>query len=108
MKVICCSTFHQGDRLIGEKPPFSDPQESHGLCPDCLKKEEEKFDREMAEYEIKEGGGKIKRKTMKVKETERRQCGGCGLIGDWKIFEDGRIQSRCPHCLESYGSKKIT
>jgi len=34
---ICYSEHHQGDRKFGEKPPFEDKRETHGLCDACFK-----------------------------------------------------------------------
>ncbi len=47
---------------------------------------------------------------LKVKDIERRQCGRCGLIGDWKVYMDGSRQQKCPHCgkTSGYGSAKIS
>jgi hypothetical protein len=47
--------------------------------------------------------------TMKVIEKERRQCGKCGLVGDWKIYKDGRTQKACAHCgIVGCSSNKIS
>ena len=51
----------------------------------------------------------MKNKTMKVEEIERRQCGKCSLVGDWKRFADGRLQGKCPRCGSAgYSSQKIS
>ena len=36
MNRICCSKFHHGPKQFGQKPPYDDPAEAHGICPDCL------------------------------------------------------------------------
>jgi hypothetical protein len=36
MNRICYSKFHIGPRWFGVKPPYDDPDETHGICPDCL------------------------------------------------------------------------
>ncbi len=36
---ICCSSFHTGEKIFGEKEPLEDKSETHGFCPDCLRKE---------------------------------------------------------------------
>jgi hypothetical protein len=50
---ICCSIFHVGPRVFGEKPPFENREETHGFCPACFTlelqeviKEKEKEERE--------------------------------------------------------------
>lgn len=40
---VCFSDFHSGDRIMGEKEPFEDKRETHGLCDGCLKLELEKI-----------------------------------------------------------------
>jgi len=49
MKRACCSKFHSGDRVFGEKAPFEDPETSHGICPACMDKELEDIDRQIRE-----------------------------------------------------------
>jgi hypothetical protein len=36
---VCCSDYHVGERLIGEKEPLEDRSETHGYCETCLKLE---------------------------------------------------------------------
>lgn len=36
---ICYGEHHQGDRKMGEKPPFESNEETHGLCDECFKLE---------------------------------------------------------------------
>ena len=40
---VCFSESHLGDRIMGEKEPFEDRSETHGLCDGCLKLELEKI-----------------------------------------------------------------
>lgn len=40
---ICCSTFHVGPRLFGEKAPFEDRDETHGFCTACFHLELQKI-----------------------------------------------------------------
>lgn len=56
-------------------------------------------------------GGRMRQKigkTKKIADLERRQCGKCGLIGDWERYIDGSLQAKCPHCGAKYGSQKIS
>ena len=36
---VCCSSYHAGDRVFGEKEPIEDRSETHGYCPACCEKE---------------------------------------------------------------------
>lgn len=38
---ICCSKFHRGDPIFGEKPPYEDKSLTHGYCESCFEKEME-------------------------------------------------------------------
>jgi len=40
---VCYSEIHFGDRIFGEKEPFEDRSETHGLCDGCLKLELERI-----------------------------------------------------------------
>ncbi len=33
-----CRTCAWCRRFLGEKPPYEDTSETHGICPDCVKK----------------------------------------------------------------------
>ncbi len=52
---ICYSIHHVGDRKFGEKPPFDDPTETHGLCSSCFPIEMEDLKREIEEHEKRWG-----------------------------------------------------
>jgi hypothetical protein len=47
---ICYSKFHTGDRKFGEKEPFEDRRETHGVCNDCFPLEKEDIRKAMKEY----------------------------------------------------------
>ena len=51
---ICCSEFHEGDRVFGEKEPMENKSETHGFCFSCLEKELEKIKKLKKEMEVKE------------------------------------------------------
>ncbi len=42
----CCSKFHFGDRVFGEKEPLDDRRKTHGICRDCFQKECENMKRQ--------------------------------------------------------------
>jgi len=59
---VCCSRFHWGDKVFGEKEPFGNKEETHGFCENCFRLEteyvmeqQEKM-REMKVRVAKEGG----------------------------------------------------
>jgi hypothetical protein len=33
---VCCSKYHIGDRVFGEKEPIEDRSLTHGFCPQCF------------------------------------------------------------------------
>jgi hypothetical protein len=42
---VCCSKFHKGDRVFGEKPPYGDKSETHGFCESCFEKEMDELEK---------------------------------------------------------------
>jgi hypothetical protein len=42
---ICCSKFHKGDPIFGEKPPYENKDYTHGFCPSCFELEMEELER---------------------------------------------------------------
>ncbi len=51
---ICYGEHHQGDRKIGEKPPFENKEETHGLCDACF--EHEKIEIRLALKRLRDAG----------------------------------------------------
>ena len=51
---VCCSEFHVGDRIFGEKEPLENKNETHGYCESCFAKEIEKVKKIKKEMEVKE------------------------------------------------------
>lgn len=56
---VCYSEFHSGDRVLGEKEPFEDRSETHGLCDGCLKLELENIDKRKKKREDEEVGSRV-------------------------------------------------
>lgn len=55
----------------------------------------------------RENGKKGGRPSKAVAETYRGQCDKCGLVGDWKQYEDGTYQKKCEHCGSTRGWTKV-
>jgi hypothetical protein len=53
---MCYGEHHEGDRKIGEKPPFENNEETHGLCDACF--EHEKIEIQLALKRLREAGWK--------------------------------------------------
>lgn len=53
---VCYGEYHQGDRKIGEKPPFENTEETHGLCDPCF--ELEKIEIRLALKRLRDAGWK--------------------------------------------------
>lgn len=53
---MCYGKNHVGDRKIGEKEPFENKEETHGLCDACF--EFEKIDIQLALKRLREAGWK--------------------------------------------------
>lgn len=51
---ICCSSFHKGEKLFGEKAPFEDRDETHGFCTACFALELQKIGQEIIGEEERE------------------------------------------------------
>ncbi len=51
---VCYGEHHQGDRKIGEKPPFDNHEETHGLCDACF--EHEKIEIQLALKRLRDAG----------------------------------------------------
>jgi len=51
MKRVCCCTYHQGERVFGEKEPYEDQSESHGICPTCVPLEMARIEEELKRIE---------------------------------------------------------
>jgi hypothetical protein len=47
---VCYSKYHIGDRKYGEKEPFSDRSETHGVCSKCWSRELRYIRREYKKY----------------------------------------------------------
>lgn len=60
MRRICCSIYHSGDRLFGEKFPFDNPEETHGICPFCFPLELKTIEEESEKLNQREINGKEK------------------------------------------------
>ncbi|MFH2074549.1 MAG: hypothetical protein ABIJ57_04260 [Pseudomonadota bacterium] len=43
----CCSPYHKGDRIFGEKPPYDSKDVTSGFCDSCFLREVEKVEREL-------------------------------------------------------------
>ncbi len=46
----CCSHYHVGNKIMGEKFPLEDKSFTDGYCKPCAEKEIEKIERELEKY----------------------------------------------------------
>lgn len=80
---VCCSHYHEGNRIMGTKPPFWMMVITHGFCEFCQEKEIKEVEEAMSEY--------------------RYGNGRCLKCGERIYHEDGQENCDCPEKEEKVG-----
>ncbi len=108
---VCCSKFHKGDPVFGEKAPYEDESLTHGFCEVCFEKEMEEIEKM---GHLKKGWREEWREFKKNRGRRNMPRERQPKVGDFILFDDNtwvikKISNKryvVAECLDETGEKE--